>query len=97
MPNNYYSKEFFKKRIEEADPEDLKKYFESGLNTMPMDLDKVPFQSDLNDLLQNEMFFKGYNNLFIAHEDMYGSYDEILVLTNELLNRLNNTILIEIK
>jgi hypothetical protein len=76
--------------VEEKSPEALKEFFANDFISIPRDFDKVPFQSDLNELLKSEIFFKAYTNLNIAHYQLYKTYDEILFLTDELLNRLNN-------
>ena len=90
MPNNFRSKEYYVESFKKELPENVKKDFANELNSVPVDLDKVPFQSDLNELLKSEKFFKAYYKLWIAHYNIYKTYDEILVLTNDLLEKLNN-------
>ena len=96
MPNTYLSKEDYNISFEETSPEDLKTYFENELVPMPMDFDNVPFQSDFNDLFQNEKFYLAYKKLYISHYNMYLIYGEILVLTNELLEKLDNVTLLKV-
>ena len=96
MPNTYLSKEDYNNSFEETSPEDLKAYFENELVPMPMDFDNVPFQSDFNDLFQNEKFYLAYKKLYISHYNMYLIYGEILVLTNELLEKLDNVTLLKV-
>jgi hypothetical protein len=97
MPNNFISKESYNKMIEETPPEVLKEFFANDFNSMPRDYNKIPFQPDLNELLKSEKIYKAYINLNIAHYQLYKTYDEILFLTDELLNKLNNTVLIDKK
>jgi hypothetical protein len=90
MPNTYRSKEDYIKRFEETPPEALKAYFENDFVGIPIDFDKVPFQSDFNALFQNEKFYLAYTKLYISHYNMYNMYGEILELTNDLLKKLND-------
>ena len=75
--------------------EELYKWDELGLIIVPKDLDKVPFKSDLIELFQNKLFFRGYKKLYIYQYNSYRIYNEILVLTNELLDKLNNAELVK--
>ena len=61
---------------------------ELGLNSIPDDVEKIPFPSNLKEIFQNKEIFVAYDNLHIAHRNVYNSYDEILTLTEELLQKI---------
>ena len=95
IPNTFRTKAYYNKRLEETPAEALKEYFANDFIQMPRDFDTVPFQSDLNELLKSEKIYIAYTNLNITHYQLYKTYDEILFLTDELLDRLNTTVLKE--
>jgi len=61
---------------------------ELGLSSIPDDVEKIPFPSNLKEIFQNKEIFVAYDNLHIAHRNVYNSYDEILTLTEELLQKI---------
>lgn len=97
MPNTFLSKKAIIKKLEKTNPEVLKKSSTNDLFAMPTDFDKVPFQTDLNELWKDEQIYKAYTNLNIAHFQLYKTYDELLSLTDELLHKLDTSASIEKK
>src|SRR5690606_22640406 len=47
----------------------------------PYDFDRVPFPTDLPDMLQNHDVYVGYNFLLIAHRNQAGGYEDMLERT----------------
>jgi hypothetical protein len=93
MPNGFFSLGYYNFIIRQTPPpEALREFFANDFSSLPTGFDKVPFQSDLNELVKSEKIYKAYSNLSIAHWQLYITYAEILLLTDELLNKLNNTI-----
>ena len=88
MPSTYLSKEELEILLEGTLSDAFKARISDGTNTIAPDLDTVPFQADLSELLQNEKFFLAYKKLFISHYNMHAMYGEILEMTNELLLKL---------
>ncbi len=64
VPKTYHSKEYYTKYFE-APSDAWKERVTNGMNNIPMDLDKVPFQSDFNMLIQNEFFYLAYTKVYI--------------------------------
>ncbi|WP_411895201.1 DUF6090 family protein [Winogradskyella sp. A2] len=95
MPNTVQPKEYYIKRFDEATKEDLDRWDETGLFIVPKNLDMVPFKSDLKNIFQNKLFFRGYKKLYLYQYNGYRIYDEILILTIELLDKLNSTELVK--
>jgi|GEM_PF-739798 hypothetical protein len=98
MPNGFQDKDYYLKRIEEFNLEEYPRLYEPDLLPIPtaaQDIDKVPFKADLSELFQNKQFFSGYYKLWVFHFNSYRIYDEILVITNELLDKLNANELIK--
>jgi len=84
IPNTYLSKE----DVNSINRENSRLYA-NNLNQVPLKVDKVPFKSDINELFEDERFFKAYHNLYISHRNIYYQYHNILEITNELLDKLN--------
>ncbi|MCF1190668.1 DUF6090 family protein [Mangrovimonas sp. AS39] len=77
------------KRIEEnRDTIMQRKMFQLKLNNYPLDLDTIPFNSNLEDLFKNRDFYIAYKNFSTAHRNIYYKYDVILELTQDLLGQL---------
>ncbi len=58
------------------------------LRAIPYVIEKIPFETGLNELFQNYKVFSAYNSLLIAHRNSAFRYDDILEITNELLEEL---------
>ncbi|GGH40934.1 DUF6090 family protein [Mangrovimonas yunxiaonensis] len=58
------------------------------LRAIPYVIEKVPFETDLEEIFQNYSVFSAYNSLLVAHRNSAFKYREILKITNELLNTL---------
>jgi hypothetical protein len=58
------------------------------LSAIPKLIEKIPFETDLKELFQNYKLFSSYNSFLIAHRNSSYRYDDILVITSELLNTL---------
>ena len=86
FPNTLQSTDEFNKSLrEEVDSERWVTQVNLDVNRVPPQVDKVPFRSDLNELFQDERFFRGYSMLHLSHRNIYFRYGEILEVTDELL------------
>jgi len=62
------------------------------LRAIPNVVEKIPFETDLKELFQNYKVFSAYNSLLIAHRNSARRYNDILEITNELLDTLEETV-----
>ena len=83
-PSAIYSKEM----LNRTNPETLR-FFELNANEYDIPIDKVPFESDLKEIFEDERFYRGYSYLLLSHRNIHFIYDDILEVTNELLDKLN--------
>ncbi|MFH4965775.1 DUF6090 family protein [Gaetbulibacter sp. M235] len=81
---NYYSENLEKVTQRES--------YELGLYLTPPDLERVPFQSSLEEFFQNKELFIAYRNLFTAHRNVHRTYGDILSITRELLIKIEKEI-----
>ena len=94
MPNGVLDKDYYIKELEKVD--DIKnrtRWYNPDIEpspNKPQNIDRVPFKSDLNELFQNKQFYNGYKKLWTHQFNSYRIYDDILVITNDLLDKLNN-------
>ncbi|MBT8262395.1 MAG: hypothetical protein KJO05_06205 [Bacteroidia bacterium] len=82
MPGPHESKDYFNARSEAY--KNSYQYREN-LNWRPAVIDKVPFQSDLEQLFENEKFSSAYSKLYLYHRNTGWKYEDILDVTNKLL------------
>ncbi|QBA63997.1 DUF6197 family protein [Muriicola soli] len=59
-----------------------------NINSRPLIVDKVPFRKDIEQLLQDEKYFRAYNKLHLYHRNIALRYHRILGRTNNLLVEL---------
>ena len=85
MPGSYRSKNSFNARSEA-----VKNWegYRKNLNYRPAVIDKVPFQTDLEQLFANEKFYNAYSKLFLYHRNTGWKYMDILDNTSALLVKL---------
>jgi hypothetical protein len=88
IPNSYSFRP--KEEINKRKKENFRG-FERNINELEIPIDKVPFESDLKDIFEDERFYRGYSYLLLAHRNIGSRYDDIHDATNELLGKLNNT------
>ena len=90
FPNTTRSLEEYQTQFDTTDQEEISRSsrYELNLKRIPPDLDQVPFQSSLEELFQNKEFFIAYQNLFLAHRNVYRKYHHIHLITSELLNKI---------
>ncbi|MBT8310423.1 MAG: hypothetical protein EX254_00220 [Flavobacteriaceae bacterium] len=85
MPGPYESKEYYNARSEAY--QNTSQYREN-LNGRPAVIDKVPFQTNLERLFENQKFSNAYSNLYLYHRNTGFKYEDILDDTNALLVKL---------
>ena len=85
MPGPHKSKEYFNARSEASKKSYL---YRENLNWRPAEIDKVPFQTNLEQLFENQKFSNAYSKLYLYHRNTGWKYDDILDDTNALLVKL---------
>lgn len=60
-------------------------------NPRPNVIEKIPFETDLNQLFQNKKVYLAYTYLLISHRNAANKYFQILYGTQELLKKLEKT------
>jgi len=85
MPGPHESKEYFNARSEASKKSYL---YRENLNWRPAEIDKVPFQTNLEQLFENQKFSNAYGNLYLYHRNTGWKYEDILDDTNALLVKL---------
>jgi hypothetical protein len=89
LPNTFESVDQLNQRMAVPARTEMMKYlFENDLNPVPAHVEKVPFQSDLNQLLQDERIYRGYSSLYISHRNILRIYTEISEITVELSDQI---------
>ncbi|MBT8269864.1 MAG: hypothetical protein KJN59_11640 [Bacteroidia bacterium] len=85
IPGSYRSKESFN-----AGSEAYKNnsQYRNNINSRPAVVDKVPFQTDLEDVFQNEKHYNAQRKLHLYYRNTSWRYNEILNTTNALLVKL---------
>ncbi len=58
------------------------------LRAIPYVIEKIPFETDLKEIFQNYKVFSAYNSFLIAHRNSANRYNDILEITNEILDKL---------
>ena len=93
FPNTFESLEEFQDYFNEnLEKITQRNNYKLGLYQTPPDLDKVPFQSSLEEFFENKELFIAYRNLFTAHRNVYRQYESILSITSELLDKIEKHI-----
>jgi hypothetical protein len=85
MPGPHQPKEYFNARSEASKKSYL---YRENLNSRPAEIDKVPFQTNLKQLFENQKFSTAYRSLYLYHRNTGFKYDDILDDTNALLVKL---------
>jgi hypothetical protein len=92
MPNGALDKGYYVKELEEeVDLEKVAGWYVTGIFPTPLRAENVvtvPFKADISELFQNKQFFNGYKKVWTHQFNSYRIYDEILVITNQLLDKL---------
>lgn len=57
----------------------------------PNTIDRIPFEIDKAQLFNNKKVYTAYGSLIIAHRNSANRYNDILILTEELLDKLKRT------
>lgn len=94
MPNVVFNKAYYMRELEEFDAKNIPSWYDLDLSIIPLeseDIIDVPFTSDLNELFQNKSFFNGYKKLWTHQFNSYRIYDDVLVITDALLEQLNHS------
>ena len=90
MPNTFRSLAYLDSSMKEGETSAaFERSLELKLNWRPKEMERIPFRSDLGELFQDQDLFIGYVNLFTGHRNIYFKYDDILELTNELLEKMD--------
>jgi hypothetical protein len=63
-----------------------------GISGTPEKVDKIPFKVEVEDFLSDDRVFRAYRFLNLSHSNVYRRYNNILQLTNELLEQLESHI-----
>lgn len=99
---NRYEESYFRKGVElmpsyfgtkesiNAESESYKTYWQYriNINDRPALVDKVPFETDLEQLFKNEKYFTAFRKLHLYHRNISFRYSDILEVTNNLLVKL---------
>lgn len=72
----------------QAEVENLYASRNNELRAIPYVIEIIPFETDLKELFQNYKVFSAYSSLLVAHRNSANRYDDILKITNELLEEL---------
>jgi hypothetical protein len=59
------------------------------MNRLPDQVDRVPFQADIEELHNNEDLYRAHAKLHTSHRNTYYHYNELLRMTNEMLDKLD--------
>lgn len=65
------------------------RFYKLNLHGRPLEIDRVPFQSDWDELFEDERLFRAYEALRLSHRNIYFRYGNMLEITNELLTKVN--------
>ncbi|PTM11583.1 MAG: hypothetical protein DA407_01150 [Bacteroidetes bacterium] len=82
---NMLSKEGIKKRLESEDFANSETTRSDEYSYIPNKIEKIPFETDLKQLFQNQKVYSAYNSLLTAHRNSAFRYNHILEITHELL------------
>ena len=63
--------------------------YRKNMNRLPDQVDRVPFQVDIEELHNNEDLYRANHKLLISHRNTYYRYNELLRITNEMLDKLD--------
>lgn len=62
--------------------------YKKNYNSIPAEVDKVPFRKDYKELFNNEKFYLANTKLHLYHRNISYRYVELLEITNQLLLKL---------
>lgn len=62
--------------------------YKLNLHEYETPIEKIPFKSDLKHMFKDERFYTAYSYLLLSHRNIYYKYNDILVITNDLLDQL---------
>jgi hypothetical protein len=85
IPTGIETKEAINKRSETSEKSLRYNY---NLNSRPLLVDKVPFETDVQQLFEDERYFRGLSKLHLYHRNISFGYNQILEKTNKLLVEL---------
>lgn len=92
MPNTFRTMEHIDKGFDEQPRSPyVQKMIDLDMSYVPLKRDKVPFQSNLETIFNDETIYVGYFMLYLSHRNIYTTYDEILLDTQELMNKIEKT------
>jgi hypothetical protein len=63
--------------------------YRKNMNRLPDQIDRVPFQADIEELHNNEDLYRAHGKLLTCHRNTYYLYNELLRMTNEMLDKLD--------
>jgi hypothetical protein len=85
---NILSKESYEERLESEDFATSETTRSDEYFPVPNRIEKIPFETDLKQLFQNQKVYSAFNSLLVAHRNSANRYNDILEITNELLDKL---------
>ena len=94
MPNNVQDKDYYIQEIEESDPQKRPSWYTDDLSPVPAQAEnmvKVPFKANVNELFRSKQFYIGYKKIWVHQFNSLRIYDDILLITEELLDKLKTT------
>lgn len=92
IPGDHHPLEYFKHiQDERLRSRRTNRLIELDIHFVPIKVERVPFSTGLNKLRQNEAFYSAFKGLNLAHIRIREKYDNILSLTGELLDKINET------
>ena len=71
---------------------DVQEFLASDLNTIPLEIDRIPFPIQPEELFQSKDVFIAFRWYLIAHRNRHLRYEDMLDYTNDLLKVLNNNV-----
>lgn len=85
-----YPKAYFDDLIEKSNDPSFEPAFKRRYSERPNVIEKVPFETNLQELFNDRKVFTAYTSLLIAHRNSANKYNEMLKITNELLDKLEH-------
>lgn len=84
-----YPKNWILDQIEKTNSPDFQTSRNDEFNTRPNVIQKVPFEMEIKEVFQEKKVYRAYALLLVAHRNSSRKYTEIMYITRDLLDQLN--------
>lgn len=79
---------YFTEFLNHSSKQDNELSRDDEFRTMPNEIEKIPFEADLQSLFNNQHIYTAYSHFLIAHRNSGSRYNDMLNRTNRLLEYL---------